>query len=127
MLRQAEGDFFETQIRCFDRVLLEKNTHPLFLKGMNVLKLNLAVLTQAVEESQLPYQIWDTVKEYVDLSGFREQDENVGRQAFVMSLFVLVMSMKDAMSNPEKIEACRAELLLRLNVFKYGCFEAPRA
>ena len=127
MLRQAEGDFFETQIRCFDRVLLEKNTHPLFIRGMSVLKLNLAVLTQAVEESHLPYRIWDTVKEYVDLSGIRNQDEDLGRQAFVMSLFVLVISMKDAMSNPEKIGECRRELLVRLDVLKHGCFAAQQA
>ena len=127
MLRQAEGDFFETQIRCFDRVLLEKNTHPLFIRGMSVLKLNLAVLTQAVEESRLPYQIWDTVKEYVDLSSIRDQNEDLGRQAFVMSLFVLVISMKDAMSNPEKIGECRRELLVRLDVLKHGCFAAQQA
>ena len=127
MLRQAGGDFFETQTRCFDRVLLEKNTHPLFLKGMRVLKLNLAALTQAVEESHLPYHIWDTVKEYVDLSGFREQDEDLGRQAFVMSLFVLVMSMKDAMGNPEKTGECRREMLVRLDVLKRGCLAQPQA
>ena len=123
MLEQEGGDIFQTQMACFDRVVLKKETHPLFLKGMEIFQANLMYLSQAIVESRVGYSIWDATKECVDLSWFRGEDERIAKQAFVMSLMMLVLAMADAMKRPAQVEVCRQELLFQLEILRDGSAE----
>lgn len=124
MLEQAEGDMFRTQVNCFDRVLVERNTDPLFERGLKILHMNLPFLVECMLQVKVAHGIWDAVREKVNCSAFREKNEELARQTFIMSLVVLVMSMADAMGAPDRTEECRQELLFRLDVLKHGSLAA---
>ena len=126
LLMQSGGDFYQTQLECFDRVMRQENLDPLFLRGMKILRLNPVFLMRVIIEKRLAPHIWELVWEYVDLSGFRG-DRELAEQTFIMSLMALVMSMSDGMARPQQAAACRRELLVRLDILKYGSLkEAAR-
>ena len=118
LLTASGGDIFQTQLRCFDRVVLERNLAPLFGKGVEILRRNPVLLVQAIIQNQMGCGVWEAVRENVRLSMFR--DAETARQTFVMSLVALVMTMTDAMARPEETAVCRQELLVRLDALKFG-------
>ena len=118
-----KGNIFQTQLLCFDKVLIRKETDPVFARGMEILQQNPRFMAQAIVEGQVCHHLWDSVAQYVDLAMFRQRDEALARETFVMSLIALVQAMTDAMPHPERLEACRSELLLRLDILKNGCLE----
>jgi len=120
MLIAEQGDIFCTQIQCFDRVMIRKETDPVFARGMEILQQNPRFMAQAIVEGQVCRHLWDGVREYVNLAMFCQGDEGLARETFVMSLIALVQAMTDAMSHPEQIEECKRALLLRLDILKYG-------
>ena len=118
VLDRYDGDIFQVQVRCFDRVMRQENLDPLFLRGMEILRLNPVFLVQVIAEKQLGPYLWKVVRDRVDATSFR--DAELAEQTFVMSLMALVMSMTDAMARPEREADCRRELLLRLDILKNG-------
>lgn len=117
------GDIFRTQIQCFDKVLIQRETDPVFARGMEILQKNPRFMAQAIVGEQVCHRLWDSVGVYVDLAMFRQGDEALARETFVMSLIALVQAMTDAMARPEQVEACRCALLLRLDILKHGSLE----
>ena len=126
VLRRHEGDMFRTQVQCFDLVLQEQVQDPQFIRGMEILQRNPVFLVQQIVENQVAYCIWEAVKEQVDITMFRNEDEELAKQTLVMSLVILVMTMTDAMARPEKAEACRQELLTRMDILKHGSLKPCR-
>ena len=123
ILIKMDGDIFRAQIACFERVIYQKNLDPLFERGMEILRQNPRFMAQAIVEGQVCQYLWDSVRDQVNLALFR--GENHGKQAFVMSLIALVQAMTDAMSRPEEMDLCRQELLLRLDILRFGCLADP--
>jgi len=123
ILIAENGNIFQTQIQCFDKVLIRKETDPVFSRGMEILQQNPRFMAQAIVEGQVCHRLWDSVGQHVDLAMFRQRDEALARETFVMSLIALVQSMTDAMSVPERMEECKRELLLRLDILQNGCLE----
>lgn len=126
VLQENGGDIFRTQIRCFDLVLREQHHDPLFLRGVALLQRNPMFLTQQIVENQVVYHIWEAVKPCVDISMFRNDDEELAKQTMVMSLVTLVMTMTDAIARPGEIEDCRRVLLMRMDVLKHGSLKPCR-
>ena len=126
LLTRSGGDFYQTQLECFDRVIRQENLDPLFLRGMKILRLNPVFLMRVIIEKRLAPHIWELVWEYVDLSGFRE-DQELAEQTFIMSLMALVMAMSDAMARPQQAADFRRELLVRLDILKYGSLKEEAA
>ena len=122
LLAQHHGDIFQTQVRCFDRVVRERNLTPLFAKGMEIMQLNPTFLMEVIVEKEMAYHVWESAREQIDHRMFR--DTEAEKQAFAMSLVFLVMSMRGALAQPERIEPCRQELLLRLEILKNGSLAA---
>ena len=120
ILIAENGNIFQTQIQCFDKVLIRKETDPVFSRGMEILQQNPRFMAQAIVEGQVCHRLWDSVGQHVDLAMFRQRDEALARETFVMSLIALVQAMTDAMSHHEQIEVCRQELRLRLDILKCG-------
>lgn len=118
VLDRYDGEMFQVQVDCFDRVLRQEDLDPLFLRGMEILRLNPVFLVQVIAEKQLGPYLWKVVRDRVDVTSFR--DAELAEQTFVMSLMALVMSMTDAMARPEQEADCRRELLLRLDILKNG-------
>lgn len=126
VLRRHEGDMFRAQIRCFDLVAENQGLDPQFARGMEILQRNPVFLVQQIVENQVAYCIWEAVKEQVDITMFRNEDEELAKQTLVMSLVILVMTMTDAMARPEKTAACRRELLARMDILKHGSLKPCR-
>lgn len=125
VLDRYDGDMFQVQVDCFDRVLRQEDLDPLFLRGMEILRLNPVFLVQVIAEKQLGPYLWKVVRDRVDVTSFR--DAELAEQTFVMSLMALVMSMTDAMARPEQEADCRRELLLRLDILKNGSLKQEPA
>ena len=123
MLIAEQGDIFRTQVQCFDRVMIRKETDPVFARGMEILQQNPRFMAQAIVEGQVCHHLWDSVREYVDLAALRNRNELLARETFVLSLIALVQGMTDAISHPEQTEECRQALLLRLDILKCGSLE----
>lgn len=125
VLDRYDGEMFQVQVDCFDRVLRQEDLDPLFLRGMEILRLNPVFLVQVIAEKQLGPYLWKVVRDRVDVTSFR--DAELAEQTFVMSLMALVMSMTDAMARPEQEADCRRELLLRLDILKNGSLKQEAA
>ena len=110
---------------CFDRVLRQENLDPLFLRGMEILRLNPVFLVRVIAEKQLGPRLWEAVRDQVDVTAFR--DAELAEQTFILSLLALVMSMTDAMARPERTADCRRELLTRLDILKNGSLKQEPA
>ena len=120
ILSQHGGDMFRTQISCFDMVVQGGRSDAHFARGVALMGLNPVFLVQQIVENRVAYHIWDTVKEHVDVTMFRNEDEELARQTLVMSLVTLVMTMTDAVARPDEAEACRRVLLTRMDILKHG-------
>ena len=120
MLIAEGGDIFRTQVQCFDRVMIRKETDPVFARGMEILQQNPRFMAQAIVGGQVCHRLWNIVEEHVNLAVFRQSDEALARETFVMSLISLVQAMTDAMSHPEQVEECRSGLQLQLDILKNG-------
>jgi len=118
ILEGVQGDFFQAQICCFDRVVQGIDLDPLFGRGIVILKQNPEFLVQLIIENQMGYGIWEAVQEHVDLTAFRSAD--AARQTFMMSLMVLAISLRSCMMKPEQAATFREELILRLEILKNG-------
>lgn len=120
ILIAEQGDVFRTQIQCFDKVMIRKETDPVFARGMEILQQNPRFMAQSIVEGQVCHRLWDSVGKHVDLARFYQGDAVLAREVFVMSLIALVQAMTDTMSHPEQVEECRCALLLRLDILKHG-------
>ena len=125
VLERYDGDMFQVQMSCFDRVLRQENLDPLFLRGMEILRLNPVFLVRVIAEKQLGPRLWEAVRDQVDVTAFR--DAELAEQTFILSLLALVMSMTDAMARPERTADCRRELLTRLDILTNGSLKQEPA
>ena len=117
-LKQCEGDFFQAQVCCFDRVVLEKNLTAPFTKALEIVQLNPMFLMELIVKKEMAYNVWESAREYIDHRMFR--DVETEKQVFVMTLITLVMAMTDALACPERAARCREDLNLRLDILKNG-------
>lgn len=122
ILDQYHGDIFRTQIRCFDQVVREKNLTPLFTKGLEIVQHNPMFLMEIIVKKEMAYHVWESAREHIDHQMFRGTETE--KQVFVMSLIMLVMTMTDAVAQPERAERCRGDLLSRLEILKNGSLPA---
>lgn len=118
ILKGYRGNIFLTQLHCYDRVVQERNLTPLFTKGLQIVRRNPSFLMEAIVEKEMAYRVWESAREQIDHSMFR--DTETEKQAFVMSLIMLVMTMSDAVAHTGRTEQCRKDLILRLELLKNG-------
>ena len=119
VLHEQEGDMFRAQLRCYDLVLQQERDAQ-FARSLELLQRNPVFMVQQIVETRMAYGIWEAVKAHVDLTMFRNADEEVARQTLVMSLVILVMTMTDAAARPEEAALCRQTLQTRLEILKHG-------
>lgn len=125
VLSLHHGDIFQTQADCYDRVLTEQDLDPLFARGITLLRLNPTFLLDHFVQKIPAYVIWEAVRGHIDHGMF--QNEDTEKQAFVMSLGVLVIALSASMTWPERTEVNRRELRQRLALLKNGSLaETPR-
>ena len=122
ILDQHHGDPFRAQLACYDRVVLERNLTPLFTKGMAIVQRNPMFLMEAIVEKEMAVHVWESARDHIDHTLFR--DVETEKQAFILSLILLVMTMSDAVAHTDRAERCREELLTRLELLKYGSLAA---
>lgn len=113
------GDIFQTQLNCYDQVLSGAALDALFARGTTLLRLNPMFLIDHFMKRELVYQVWEVVRDRIDHRMFR--DAETERQVFVMSLGLLVISLRGAAARPDRAESSRQELVRRLELLKHGC------
>lgn len=118
LLIQHDGDIFQTQIDCFDRVLAGRMLDPMFSRGTALLRRNSVFLLEHISHQESACQLWEAVREHIDHRMFH--DAECEKHTFFMSLLAVFISMTDAMAQPDRAELYRQELLLRLNLLKNG-------
>ena len=124
MLDNCQGDIFQTQLHCFDRVVFKRQLTPLFAKGLEIMQLNPMFLMEIIVKKEMAYNVWESARAHIDHRMFR--DTETENQAFVMSLVTLVMTMTDAVTCPDRAERCRKDLSLRLDILKNGTLAPER-
>ena len=123
IMEEAGGDFFRTQLMCFDR-FADQRPEPdkLFARCLQVLRLNPGLHMQMLMENQPGCRMLASVAKKADMSGF--VDEETARQAFSLSLVVLAGSVMDTLAEPERADDFRRQLETRLNIIKRGSLAA---
>ena len=115
---------FRTQLQCYDLVVQQQTQDAQFARGVEILQRNPVFMVQQIVENQVAYCIWKAVKEHVDITMFRNEDEELAKQTLIISLVMLVMTMTDAIARPEEKDLCRQTLLTRLDILKHGSVKA---
>lgn len=123
ILDSYQGDIFLTQLHCFDRVVIKKDLTPLFTKGLEILRLNPTFLIEILAKKEMAYHLWESAREHIDHTMFR--DSETEKQVFVMSLVILVMTITDAITYPDRLARRRSEMQLRMEILKFGSPAVP--
>ena len=122
ILDRNHGDIFQAQLHCYNRVVKERNLTPLFTKGLAIVRRNPMFLMEAIAKKEMADNVWESARDHIDHEMFR--DVETEKQAFIMSLIMLVMTMSDAVAHADRAERCRNDLILRLELLKHGSLAA---
>ena len=68
-------------------------------------------------------RLMDGLWDLMDLSGLREQDADYARVVFSLLMAALGSAFMDAMLRPENWQECRNELVMKLEIVRYGCLK----
>ena len=126
IMERSGGDFFRTQLLCFDSFAhCGGGKDTLFVRCVQVLRLNPGLHIQMIMQEQPRNHLLAEFGKTADLSSFG--DEETAREAFMLSLLALAGAVMDSLVNPERVDAYRHQLELRLNIIKWGCLTADGA
>ena len=121
VMKQADGDLFQTQILCFERIAsLGSAADVLFDRCIRILRLNPGLLPQVAMENQPVCHILDAVWDQIDTSNLRSQEHTFVSQTFMLTLVSLAFTVMDCLTAPENVEQYRQALLTRLDIIKRG-------
>lgn len=126
VLQKNQGDFFETQVQCFDLTLREKELNIQLARGMEIFQHNPVFLMQQIVENEMSYHVWEKIKGHVDVSLFRQKEEAFIKQVFTLSMATMAMAIDSVIAQPERMEIFRAELVTRLEILRQGSIQTCR-
>lgn len=126
IMERNGGDFFKTQLECFDGFVRQgREKDVLFNRCVQVLRLNPGLHMQMIMQEQPRNHLLADFGKTADLSSFG--DEETARESFMLSLLALAGAVMDGLASPERMDAYRCQLELRLNIIKWGCLTADGA
>lgn len=125
IMEKAGGDFFRTQLMCFDRFAQRgPEADVLFERCIQVLRLNPGLHMQMIMMDQPGNRMLEEVAKDADLSAFNDKD--TARQAFSLSLVALAGSIMDCLAEPKRVGEFRRQLELRLEIIRSGSLAVGR-
>ncbi|MBE6963942.1 MAG: TetR/AcrR family transcriptional regulator [Ruminococcaceae bacterium] len=126
VMRKAEGDIFRTQLLCFDRVATHGSAADLlFERSLRIVRKNPGLLPQAAMQEQVLYRIFAEVREDMDVSLLRQQDETFVWHTFALAIVAVAIAVVACLENPEKAESIRCGLVTQLDIMKNGSLAEP--
>lgn len=120
-MREANGDIFQTQLLCFDRVAtLGRAADPLFDRCLCVLRLNPGLLPQVAMEGKLMCRMLESVWELIDTSRLRNQEQEFVAHTFGLTLVTLAIAVAACLEDSANTESIRRALFTQLDIIKHG-------
>ena len=126
IMEKSGGDFFKTQLMCFESFAHQGGEKDvLFNRCIQVLRLNPGLHMQMIMQEQPRNHLLAEFGKTADLFSFG--DEEMAREAFMLSLLALAGAVMDSLGQPERVDEYQRQLELRLNIIKWGCLTADGA
>ena len=120
-MRESNGDIFQTQIICFDRIAtLGRAADTQFDRFLRLLRLNPGLLPQVAMEGKLMCQILDSVRDIVDASALRRQDYEFVAHTFGLTLVSLAIAVAACLEQPDQANIFRQSFLTQLDIIQNG-------
>ena len=120
-MREAGGDIFKTQMRCFDRIAtLGRAADTQFDRFFCLIRLNPGLLPQVAMEGKLMCHLLDSVRDIIDASALRSQEHEFVAHAFGLTLVSLAVAVAACLEMPEQVAPIRRSLLAELDIIKNG-------
>lgn len=120
-IQEAKGDFFKTQLICFDRIAtFGRAADPLFDRCLQVIRLNPGLLPQVAMEGKLMCRMLEHVWDLLDTSVLRTQEKDFVAHTFALSLIALAIAVAACLESPEQAEEHRKALQFQLDIIKNG-------
>lgn len=120
-IQEAKGDFFKTQLICFDRIAtFGRAADPLFDRCFQVIRLNPGLLPQVAMEGKLMCRMLEHVWDLLDTSALRTQENDFVAHTFALSLIALAIAVAACLESPEQAAEHRKALQFQLDIIKNG-------
>ena len=125
-LAEAEGDIFDVQLLCFDRLTAQDmGVDPMLKRCVQFLRRNQGVDIQKLipkGPEDAPSQVlMNALREDLNLKGFRRADWDYVQNVMSLAMAALGSAFMDSLMYPEGRERFREELALRLEIIQHGC------
>lgn len=122
-LAKAEGDIFQAQLACFDGLtsFQELEREPVLGRCVLFLRNNQGVDIQKLVPGRPWRMLLDGLWDQLDLTAFRRRDKEYLYNVFTLLMAALGSAFMDALCHLEERDACRAALVLRLEIIRGGC------
>lgn len=121
-LEDAGGDMFQAQLNCFDRLTShDLALDPIMDRCILFLRNNQGLDIQKLLPTRPGQRLLDGLWDLMDLSGLREKGTDYARTVFSLLMAALGSASMDAMLRPENRQECRNELVMKLEIVRYGC------
>lgn len=123
-LEDAGGDIFQAQLNCFDRLTSQELAlDPMMNRCVLFLRNNQGVDIQKLLPTRPGQRLMDGLWDLMDLSGLRERNADYARVVFSLLMAALGSAFMDAMLRSENWQECRNELVMKLEIVRYGCLK----
>ena len=123
-LEDAGGDMFQAQLNCFDRLTSQELAlDPMMNRCVLFLRNNQGVDIQKLLPTRPGQRLMDGLWDLMDLSGLRERNADYARVVFSLLMAALGSAFMDAMLRSENWQECRNELVMKLEIVRYGCLK----
>lgn len=123
-LEDAGGDMFQAQLNCFDRLTSQELAlDPMMHRCVLFLRNNQGVDIQKLLPTRPGQRLMDGLWDLMDLSGLRERNADYARVVFSLLMAALGSAFMDTMLRPENWQECRNELVMKLEIVRYGCLK----
>lgn len=125
ILRQCGGDFFKTQLVCFDSTVRSGSGDLLLLRWMRALRLNPGLHMQMVQEDQPGFTMLARACKQADLTAFESEED--AKAAFMLSMLALAAAVMDILTGNKGSGDVRKRLVTQLTIIKSGSLTAHGA
>ena len=126
LLDQVHGDPFQLQLVSYDQFVQKSGEkQPLMDRFIQVVRINPGLDMQKLAEVEPGCMVLDTLAEYLDISGFRQQDPVFVHHVFFLLVASLCSAIMDRLLRPVDHEAHRQALQYRLDIIQHGVMDLP--
>ena len=104
-------------------MLFRSALDPMMNRCVLFLRNNQGVDIQKLLPTRPGQRLMDGLWDLMDLSGLRERNADYARVVFSLLMAALGSAFMDAMLRSENWQECRNELVMKLEIVRYGCLK----